>query len=92
MKEDFPVSRCSLARLKGPTDHTQPFFLIYISGLISRLIIIKRLILLARDWLEMYLTLKDSVSLVNPLKLHMYVISVLCYLDLELFYLLLAHL
>lgn len=55
VKEDFPVSRCSLARLKGPPDQTQPFF-IYISGLISCLTL-----LLAGDLLETcFLTLEDS--------------------------------
>lgn len=68
VKEDFPVSRCSLARLKGPTDQTQPFF-IYISGLISSLNL-----LLAGDLLETYfLTLEASISLFYTLKLYMYV-------------------
>lgn len=65
VKEDFPVSRCSLARLKGPTDQTQPFF-IYISGLISSLNL-----LLAGDLLETYfLTLEASISLFYTLKLY----------------------
>lgn len=29
VKEDFPVSRCSLARLKGPTDQTALFLNLY---------------------------------------------------------------
>lgn len=68
VKEDFPVSRCSLAGLKGPTDQTQPFFFICIRGLISCLNL-----LLAGDRLEMYfLTLEDNRSLFYTLKLDMY--------------------
>lgn len=70
VKEDFPVSRCSLARLKGPPDQTQPFF-IYISALTSCLNL-----WLAGDLLETcFLTLEGSISLLNTLKLGMYVFA-----------------